>query len=213
MQRFLRGVDQAVINLFFRSDWTPSTLRQYPDGNLHSTKIESWHRYSVCLPSNGFSWPYSNLALLLYFKIEALVVGFCKTWPAKSWPRNSRQLLCETFCESVSKPKIWICLVVIQEAYGSGPMLRTTYLIILQGKQGSQIELFPIHSKVQMGYKPIIFTLLCTQMFSLSGHFILQESKKKWQNLNFRYVWILPPKLKDNFSKIFHYSVCKFCPF
>ena len=27
-------------------------------------------------------------------------------------------------------------------------MLRTTYLIILQGKQGSQIELFPIHSKV-----------------------------------------------------------------
>ena len=54
-------------------------------------------------------------------------------------------------------------------------MLRTTYLIILQGKQGSQIELFPIHSKVQMGYKPIIFTLLCTL---LSGHFILQESKK-----------------------------------
>ena len=53
-------------------------------------------------------------------------------------------------------------------------MLRTTYLIILQGKQGSQIELFPIHSKVQMGYKPIIFTLLCTL---LSGHFILQESK------------------------------------
>ena len=68
MQRFLRGVDQAVINLFFRSDWTSSTLRQYPDGNLHSTKIESWHRYSVCLPSNGFSWPYSNLALLCIFR-------------------------------------------------------------------------------------------------------------------------------------------------
>ena len=113
----------------------------------------------------------SNLLFLcILWETEALD-GRNFDFQVPKWPKNSRQQSSEMFFGSV----FWICLVIIQEVCDSWPMLRTTYLIILQGKQGSQIELFPIHSKVQMGYKPIIFTLLCTL---LSGHFILQESKK-----------------------------------
>ena len=171
--KILRGVD-LVINLVHNFSEVTGLHQRYAN-TLTEISIRPKLKVGIVIRS-----VYLQMVFRVYSEKKSNLLFLCILWETEAldgrnfdfqvpkWPKNSRQQSSEMFFGSV----FWICLVIIQEVCDSWPMLRTTYLIILQGKQGSQIELFPIHSKVQMGYKPIIFTLLCTL---LSGHFILQE--------------------------------------